>query len=120
MWESSELNSLQELESDGFELKIVSLYSRSPYHRLSSRQRTSIVLNGSQNIIQLCSIRGHTISHPRTNLFLSKTIHIVHRLLFCLSGFSLIILNFPQSLFNFKIQMYKVLDTQSSHTTNGT
>ena len=38
MWESSELNSLQELESDGFELKIVSLYSQSPYQRLSSRR----------------------------------------------------------------------------------
>ena len=117
MWESSELNSLQELESDGFELKIVSLYSQSPYQRLSSRRRTSIVPNGSQNIIQLWSIKGHTISHPRTNFFLSKTIHIVHRLLFCLSGCSLILSNFPQSLFNFKIQRYKVLDTQSLHTT---
>ena len=38
MWESSELKSLQELESDRFELEIVSLYSRSPYHRLSSRR----------------------------------------------------------------------------------
>ena len=57
MWESSELNSLQELESDGFELKIVSLYGRSSYHRFSSRQWTSIVPNGSHNIIQVGGIR---------------------------------------------------------------
>ena len=37
VWESIELNSLEELESDIFELEIVSLYSQSPYHRLSSR-----------------------------------------------------------------------------------
>ena len=47
MWESNELNSLQELKNDGFELDIVSLYGRSSYHGMSSKRWTSIVLDGS-------------------------------------------------------------------------